>query len=252
MKKLLFSIYQIFIWAPVFVATTVFTAVIASIGCICGGEKIFSYYPGMIWSKLTCIISLCPVKVKGRELIDKNRSYVFIANHQSAFDIFLVYGYLGQPIKWVMKQSLRKLFAVGYACEKCGFIFVDSSSPQAAAKAIKEAEKRLKNGASVFLFPEGSRTPNGELGKFKKGAYQMALDLSLPVVPVTIKGSFVVMPKDTFRITPHSMEMIIHEPIETEKYKADNLRDAATNMRALVDITRAIIAEDLESFSTFA
>ena len=242
MKRLLFTIYQIFIGGPVFLTATILTAVIASLGCLCGGEKIFSYYPGMIWSKLTCIISLCPVKVKGRELIDKNRSYIFIANHQSAFDIFLVYGYLGQAIKWVMKQSLRKLFAVGYACEKCGFIFVDNTSPQAAAQTIKEAEKRLKNGASVFLFPEGSRTSNGKLGKFKKGAYQMALDLGLPIVPVTIKGSFTVMPKDTFFITPHTMEMIIHEPIDTAKYKADNLRDAATNMRALVDKTREIIA----------
>ena len=245
MKSLLLLIYQIFIWGPVFVTTTILTAVVASLGCLCGGEKIFSYYPGMIWSKLTCIISLCPVKVKGHKLIDKNKSYVFIANHQSAFDIFLVYGYLGQAIKWVMKQSLRKLFIVGFACEKCGFIFVDGSSPQAAARTIKQAKEQLKNGASVFLFPEGSRTSDGKMGNFKKGAYQMALDLSLPIVPVTIKGSYIVMPKDTFRITPHPMEMIIHEPVETEQYKADNLREAAVNIRALVDKTRAIIAEDL-------
>ena len=246
MKNLLLLVYQVFIWIPIFVATTILAAVITSIGCLCGGEKVFSYYPGMIWSRLTCIISLCPVKVKGRELIDKNKSYVFIANHQSAFDIFLVYGYLGQPIKWVMKQSLRKLFAVGYACEAAGFIFVDSSSPQAAAKTINQAKEQLKNGASVFLFPEGSRTPDGKLSNFKKGAYQMAMDLSLPVVPVTINGSFIVMPKNTFRITPYPMEMIIHEPVEAEKYKADNLREAATNMRTLVDETRAIIAEDLK------
>jgi len=246
MKRLLLLIYQILIWFPIFLATTLLTALISSIGCMCGGEKIFSYYPGMIWSRITCIITLCPVKVIGKELIDNKKSYVFIANHQSAYDIFLVYGYLGQPIKWVMKQSLRKIPAVGYACEKCGFIFVDNSSPQAAAKAIQEAEKRLKNGASVFLFPEGSRTENGELGKFKKGAYQMALDLNLPIVPVTINGSFHVMPKDTFSITPHSMEMIIHEPIETSQYKTDNLREAAINMRTLVDKTREIIANDLK------
>ena len=246
MKRLLFLIYQIFIWLPVFLVATILTALIASIGCMCGGERIFAYYPGMIWSKITCIISLCPVKVTGRELIDNKKSYVFIANHQGAYDIFLVYGYLEQPIKWIMKQSLRKIPFVGYACEKCGFIFVDNSSPQAAAKAIEEAKRRLKDGASVFLFPEGSRSETGELGKFKKGAYQMAIDLNLPVVPVTINGSFHIMPKDTLLFTPHEMEMIIHEPIETGEYKTDNLREAATNMRALVDKTKEIIAKDLK------
>jgi len=246
MKKLLLLIYQIFIWFPVFFTATMLTALFSSVGCMCGGEKIFSYYPGMIWSKLTCMITLCPVKVTGRELIDSKKSYVFIANHQGAYDIFLIYGYLGQPVKWVMKQSLRKIPAVGYACEKCGFIFVDSSSPQAAAKTIKEAEKRLKNGASVFLFPEGSRTENGELGNFKKGAYQMAMSLNLPVVPVTINGSFQVMHRDTFFITPHRMELIIHEPVETAEYQTDNIREAATNMRILVDKTKEIIAKDLK------
>ncbi|MCL2650523.1 MAG: 1-acyl-sn-glycerol-3-phosphate acyltransferase [Candidatus Azobacteroides sp.] len=246
MKRLLFLIYQIFIWLPVFLVATILTALIASIGCMCGGEKIFSYYPGMIWSRLTCIISLCPVKVTGRELIDHKKSYVFIANHQGAYDIFLIYGYLRQPIKWIMKQSLRKIPFVGYACEKCGFIFVDNSSPQAAAKAIKEAEKRLKNGASVFLFPEGSRTKTGGLGNFKKGAYQMAMNLNLPIVPVTINGSFQIMSKDTFLFTPHKMEMIIHEPIETTEYKSNDIREAATNMRVLVDKTREIIAKDLK------
>ena len=246
MKRLLLIIYQILIWFPVTFTATILTSFTVSIGCLCGGEKIFSYYPGVIWARIICIITLCPVKIKGRELIDKNKSYVFIANHQSAYDIFLVYGYLGQPIKWVMKQSLRKLFAVGYACEMCGFIFVDSSSPQAAAKTIKQAEERLKNGASVFLFPEGSRSHNGNLNKFKKGAYQMAMDLNLPIVPVTINGTYTVMSKNTFFITPHTIEMIIHEHIKTDQYKADNLRDVASNMRLLVDKTREIIARDLK------
>ena len=246
MKRLLLLIYQIFIWFPLFFTAAMLAAFFTSVGCICGGEKIFSYYPGMIWSRFTCMITFCPVKVTGREFVDKKKSYIFIANHQSAYDIFLIYGYLGQGIKWVMKQSLRKLFAIGYACEKAGFVFVDNSSPQAAARTIEQAKEQLKNGASVFLFPEGSRTETGELGKFKKGAYQMALDLNLPIVPVTINGSFRVMPKDTFVITPNKMELIIHEPIETEQYKADNLREAASNMRLLVDKTKEIIAKDLK------
>jgi 1-acyl-sn-glycerol-3-phosphate acyltransferase len=192
-----------------------------------------------------CILSLCPVKVTGREKLTPKQSYIFVANHQGAYDIFLIYGYLGIPIKWIMKQSLRKLPFVGKACEMAGFIFVDNSSPVAAAKTIREAEQRLKNGASIALFPEGSRTRTGQLSKFKKGAYQMALDLKLPVVPVTINGSYQVMPRSSIFIHPHRMELIIHDPITTEELASDNLRDVAVNIRTLTDRSREAIESGL-------
>ena len=126
-----------------------------------------------------------------------------------------------------------------------GFIFVDNSSPVAAAKTVREAEQRLKKGASISIFPEGSRTPTGELGKFKKGAYQMAVDMKLPVVPVTINGSYKVMSRHTVFFTPHRMEMIIHDPIPTENLVAENLRDAAIHIRTLLEQSHNIIASKL-------
>jgi len=210
-----------------------------------GGERIFSYYPGAIWSKLTCIITLCPVKVIGAEKLNRKQSYIFISNHQGSYDIFLIYGYIGQPIKWVMKQSLRKIPLVGYACERAGFIFVDNSSAQTAAKTIQIAESKLKNGASVVIFPEGSRSPTGKTGKFKKGAYQMALDLKLPIAPVTINGSFNVLPIHTYLFHPHKMELIIHEPIETDSIHIENIREAAGEIKKLVDESREKIESGL-------
>jgi 1-acyl-sn-glycerol-3-phosphate acyltransferase len=199
----------------------------------------------MLWSKIICILSLCPVKVTGREKLADKQSYIFVANHQGAFDIFLIYGYLGIPIKWIMKQSLRKIPFVGKACEMAGFIFVDNSSPVAAAKTIRAAEQRLKNGASIALFPEGSRTKTGQLGKFKKGAYQIAIDLKLPVVPVSINGSFQILPRTSVLIRPHRMELIIHDPITTDDLASDNLRDVAVNIRALTDRSREAIEAGL-------
>jgi 1-acyl-sn-glycerol-3-phosphate acyltransferase len=174
-----------------------------------------------------------------------HQSYVFVANHQGAYDIFLLYGYLNTPIKWIMKKSLREIPLVGKACEKAGFIFVDNSSPVAAAKTIREAEQRLTNGASVAIFPEGSRTKTGELGKFKKGAYQMAIDMQLPVVPVTINGSYRVMSRNTFFFTPHRMEIVIHEPISTAGLVTGNLREAAVHIRDLSEQSREAIASAL-------
>ena len=245
MKRVLIFLYQLVIWLPLFSAVTLLTALVTTAGCALGGERIFSYYPGKFWSKFACWVSLCPVKVTGREKLLPNQSYIFVANHQGVYDIFLLYGYLDVPIKWIMKQSLRSLPFVGKACEMAGFIFVDNSSPVAAAKTIRIAEQRLKNGASIAIFPEGSRTKTGEMGKFKKGAYQIAIDMKLPIVPVTINGSYQVMSRHTVFVTPHRMEMIIHDPIPTENLLVENVRDAATHIRTLSEQSRDTIASKL-------
>ncbi|MDR0507412.1 MAG: 1-acyl-sn-glycerol-3-phosphate acyltransferase [Dysgonamonadaceae bacterium] len=245
MIRFFIFLYQIIVWLPVFLVSTILTAIIVIIGCSCGGKRFFSYYPGVCWSKIICIFTLSPIKVIGKEKLDKKQSYVFVSNHQGAYDIFLIYGYLGHPIKWVMKQSLRKLFLVGMACEKAGFIFVDNSSPLAAARTVNEAKKRLQNGASIAIFPEGSRSRTGKLNVFKKGAYQMAIDLKLPIVPVTINGSYEVLPVHSFFIFPHKMELIIHDPIPTADLVSDNLRTTAQNIRQLLDKSRNKIESGL-------
>ena len=156
MGRILYIVYLWLFFVPVFLVLTILTAVTVIIGCLLGGEKIFAYYPGMIWSRLTCYLALCPVTVKGREHIDRKQSYVFVANHQGAFDIFLIYGFLGVPIKWVMKAGIAKIPFVGAACRAAGFIFVDNSTPKAAARSVlPPAELAL---ATMSRLPEISAT----------------------------------------------------------------------------------------------
>lgn len=121
-----------------------------------------------IWSQLICVFLLIPVKVRGREKIHKHTSYVFVPNHQGAFDIFLIYGFLGRNFKWMMKKSLRKLPFVGKACESAGHIFVDRSGPKKVLETIRQAKASLKDGVSLVVFPEGARTFTGHMGYFKK------------------------------------------------------------------------------------
>lgn len=201
---------------PLFLVITIFTALVTMIGCACGNEAVWGYYPGKYWSKAVCILLFIPVRVSGREHLQPNQSYVFVANHQGAFDIFLVYGYLNRPFKWLMKKSLRKLPFVGVACESAGHVFVDNSSPAKIKKTIAEAEKRLSNGVSVVVFPEGSRTSDGRLHGFKGGAFQLAVDLDLPIVPITIEGSYQVMKKGTLNIFPHPLRLTIHPPLKPD------------------------------------
>jgi len=216
MSRLLYYLYFACFAAPLFLVTTILTALTVIVGCMLGGEKFFSFYPGMIWSKISCYLAFCPVKVRGKENLKKRQSVVFVANHQGAFDIFLMYGFLGVPIKWMMKKGLAKIPLVGAACRAAGFIFVDNSTPRTAQRSIAEAEQQLKTGDSLVVFPEGSRTPDGKMHRFLKGAFRVALDLNLPIVPITLNGPYHVMPIGSKIIRPHRMEMVIHPPISVD------------------------------------
>lgn len=240
MKRLFYVAYTWLVFVPIFLVLTLLTALTTIIGCLLGGVRVFSYYPGMIWSRLTCYLALCPVHVRGREHIERGKSYVFVANHQGAFDIFMIYGFLGVPIKWVMKAGLEKIPFVGAACRAAGFIFVDNSSSKAAARSVREAERALKSGASIAIFPEGSRTKTGRLGRFKKGAYQMAADQHLPIIPITLNGPFDVLPIGSLNLHRRPMEMVIHEAIP-----AESMDPSHEGLQQMANRTREIIESSL-------
>lgn len=213
MMLALYYLYFFLIAIPLLLTLTVVSCIIIIIGTAVGNGSWWGYYPAMVWARVFCLLSLVRVTVRGREHIDKRTSYVFVANHQGAYDIFSVYGYLGHNFKWMMKKSLRKILLVGYTCAKCGHIFVDRSSPTAIRRTISTAEERLRDGMSLVVFPEGARTFTGKMGPFKKGAYQLALEFNLPLVPVTIDGSFAVLPRTRMLPRPGHIELTIHPQI---------------------------------------
>lgn len=211
--KIAYIIYQIVIALPIIIVITIFTALTTIIGSSIGSAHFWGYYPPKIWSQLICYVLLLPVKVEGREKIDKKKSYVFVANHQGSFDIFLIYGFLGRNFKWLMKKALRDMPLIGKACQAANHIFVDKSGPKKIYETINHARNVLKGGTSLVVFPEGARTFTGHTGYFKKGAFQLADELQLPVVPMTINGSFDVLPRTGGFIKKHSLTLIIHDPI---------------------------------------
>ena len=213
--KYLYWIYQLIIAVPVAIIATILTAAFTGMGCTLGNGHFWGYWPGHIWGKVITWAFLLPVKVEGRENIEEGHSYVFVANHQGQFDIFLIYGFLNRHFKWMMKYQLRKMPCVGYACEKSHQIFVDRRSPSKVKKTIDEARATLKDGMSLVIFPEGARTFTGHMGKFKKGAFFLADELQLPVVPLTMNGCVDVMPrtKDYHFINWHPLRLTIHQPI---------------------------------------
>lgn len=233
-KKILVFLYQWLIFAPIFVLLTLITALTVMVMVPLFGGKFWGYYPPKWWSRLTCWLALCRVKTRGHENLDPGQSYVFVANHQSAFDIFLVYGFLNQNVKWMQKQSLRKIPFVGFASEKAGHVFVDNTNPKARAASIKKAKEQIVDGVSMVIFPEGARTRSGKMGRFKRGAYYLAHDMNLPVVPLTINGAYNVLKREGFCLRPGKMELVIHRPIPT-----GSLTEA--EIPGLIEETRDII-----------
>jgi 1-acyl-sn-glycerol-3-phosphate acyltransferase len=183
------------------------------------------------------------VKVIGVENMDKRQSYVVVSNHQSQFDIFVLYGWLGVDFKWVIKQELRKVPAIGIACEKIGHIFIDRSNRERALASLHQAKKNIVNGTSVIFFPEGTRSQDGSLGLFKKGAFKMAIDLELPILPITIVGTKEILPSNSMDLFPGKARMIIHRPIDTAGFNDGNLQN-------LIEATYSVIKSGLENSST--
>lgn len=223
----IYRFYQLFIALPVIVFLTILTSFTVTVGCLVGNGHFWGYWPGKLWAWAILKVMLIPVKVNGRENLKKGQSYVFVSNHQGAFDIFLIYGHLGRNFKWMMKHQLKKLPFVGIACEMSHQIFVDKRGPSKVKETYDKARHTLKDGMSVVVFPEGARTFTGHMGVFKRGAFMLADELQLPVVPLTINGSFDVMPRTNkwYHIDRHPLSLTIHAPIYPDERGTEDIKD---------------------------
>jgi 1-acyl-sn-glycerol-3-phosphate acyltransferase len=175
--------------------------------------------------------------------LEAGQSYVFVSNHQGAFDIFLIYGYLNRNFKWMMKHQLRQIPFVGFACERSHQIFVDKRGPSKIRKTYEDARHILEEGYSVTVFPEGARTFTGHMGLFRKGAFALADELQLPVVPLTINGSFDILPRMRgFNfINWHRLSLTIHQPIYPVGQGSENVE--ATMRQAYDSVMSALVPQ---------
>jgi 1-acyl-sn-glycerol-3-phosphate acyltransferase len=228
--------YKWLVFFPVLAINTLIFGVIAVVISSLVNQRVGSYYGGVVWSRFNALITPMFVKVRGKKNIQKGVSYIVIPNHQSLYDIFLLYGWLGIDIKWIMKKELRKLPGVGFGSAKVGHIFIDRSNQRAALESLNEAKKKLKDGTSVVIFPEGTRSISGKIIPFKRGAFKLALDLNLPILPVTINGTRNIMPaKAITNILPGKVSMTIHEPIDISEYDDNNVKELMGNVKAIIE-----------------
>ncbi len=237
LRKILVILYQPYIWLiylPFLFINTLIFGVLAVLFSILFGARIGSYVGGVLWSRLNSWLVPMLVLVQGRENIDPKTSYIVLTNHQSAYDIFLIYGWIGIDIKWVMKKELRKVPGLGFGSEKVGHIFLDRSNSRAAIESLNKARQKLVNGTSVVIFPEGTRSKTGNPGNFKRGAFKLAIDLGLPILPVTLIDTRKILPADSINILPGKVKMVIHKPIDIAGYSEQNMSELMEKVKTKI------------------
>jgi 1-acyl-sn-glycerol-3-phosphate acyltransferase len=237
LHSVLYWLYQPYAWL-VFAPIAILLTLLFSLFTIIASILINSSFAGstfpVVWARLVARLTPMAVTVHGGEHADPQRSYVVVCNHQSQYDILLVYGWLKLNLKWVMKKELRKIPGLGLGCEKAGHIFVDRSNPRAARTAVMEALERLGNGVGILFFVEGTRSNDGRLLPFKKGAYRLAVEQQLPILPVTVSGTREIMPARTLRLFPGRGTLTIHPPIETAGLELSDMEQLIARSREVI------------------
>jgi len=224
-------LYQYIIALPILVVTTIVCALITII-CIPWKNSWWLHQIQATWAKLFCWLFMIPVTVKGVDNIRIGQSYVFVSNHQSNFDIFVIYGWLPVVFKWLMKKEISRIPLVGVACRAAGHIAIDRGHARAASESLQAVEKQLVNGVSTVIFPEGTRTHDGKVARFKRGAFQIAWDLNLPVIPIRLEGCYEVMSREARVVTRHPITMTILPAIDLHQYAT--MEEAIEGIRTMI------------------
>lgn len=237
--NILYILYEYCIALPIMLVLTIVTALVAIIFASLFGDEFWGWWPARIWGWLFCRVFLLPVHVEGNEYLDPKQAYIFVPNHQSMFDIFLLLGFLGHKFKWVMKKELAKVPLVGFACKCCGFIYINRTGKSSIAESMNKADDTLRQHKSLAIFAEGTRTRTGRLGTFKRGAFKLAVEQNLPIVPISLNGCYEAMPKGRYLVKRHPLKLIVHQPI------VPDLNDPNA-METLREATRQAILSGLD------
>jgi 1-acyl-sn-glycerol-3-phosphate acyltransferase len=186
---------------------------------------------GRYWGKFICALSGVKVTIEGVENLAPDRIYIFAANHQSQFDILTLQGYLAFNFRWLAKKELFRVPIWGAAMKRAGYIPVDRSRGRQALKSLDEAARRIADGTSVIIFPEGTRSPDGKLQPFKAGGMVLAIKSGVEIVPVAISGTYEILPKGRLMLQPGNVLIRIGMPMPTDAYRTNQKHELALRLQ---------------------
>ncbi len=196
--------------------------------------RLVHLYCGVPWAKT--ILWVCGVKVKvgGLENVDGNMPRIYMTNHQSYFDIFALLAYLPVDFKFILKEELMKIPLFGVTMRRAGYIGIDRENPRKASRSMKEVAEKIKNGASVVIFAEGTRSADGQIQPFKRGGFHLALKSGCDVVPIAISNSRNIVPKGTLKINKGTFALNIGPPIPVKDYSKKDMDQLLARTREAI------------------
>jgi 1-acyl-sn-glycerol-3-phosphate acyltransferase len=183
------------------------------------------------WAPLLFAGAGAKLVVEGADRVDWSKPHVLVANHQSMMDIPTLFRAVPVPLRFMLKRELAAVPFVGWYARAMGMVFIDRGNARDAKRKLGDAVDKLRRGATLVAFPEGTRSKDGVLGPFKGGALQVALEAGAPVVPVAIEGTGAVLPPTGFRVRPGTMRVRFGAPIRTEDLDAQDRNALAQRAR---------------------
>ena len=199
----------------------VLTFILSSLTIISGIFGPYSkiiYYIAKTWTKSILFSAGVKLKIEGLEKIDKSKSYIFVGNHQSHFDVLSVFSALPLTVRFMAKKELFNIPIFGWALYASGTIRIDRTDRTRAIISMNNALERIKRGLSLVVFPEGTRSEDGKIRDFKKGGFVLAIKGEIPIIPISISGSRFILKKHSIKVHPGNIKIVIHDPISTKDY----------------------------------
>lgn len=193
----------------------------------------FAHWCARTWSRLILRTTGVRVEVVGLERLEPGRTYVFVANHQSIYDIPILFWSVPYQLRIIAKESLGKLPFLGWHLSRTGHLLVNRKRPE-RAKIVSWASRLTSSGLSLIVFPEGTRSRDGRVARFKGAFFNVALGAGLPVVPLSVVGSRHVMLRGRLATYPGRVRLVIHEPIETRALAGVDPKDFGERVRQIV------------------
>jgi len=187
-----------------------------------------------LWGRVFCTLTPLRIRVRGLENIAPNQPYVLVANHASQYDIPIIAGWLPLDIKWVGKMELKNTLIVGTAGKALGAVWVDRANKEAAIQSLEGVKSRLTGSTSIIFFPEGTRSKIGKMLPFKRGAFVMAKDLALPVLPISVVNSDQILPSGAWLPRAGTVELCIHPAIPVAEVAQLPLPDLTDKAQTIV------------------
>jgi 1-acyl-sn-glycerol-3-phosphate acyltransferase len=194
----------------------------------------FAHRIARFWGRSILFVSRVHVDVHGLENIPSGSSCILMANHQSNFDIPVLLGCLPVQFRWLAKEELFRIPIFGRGMRGCGYISIDRSNRKLAFASLREAARKIREGVSVLIFPEGTRSSDGKIRPFKKGGFVLSVDAAVPIVPIVIFGTRAIMPKGRLLIQSQDVRMDILPPIATSDYTRKTKDDLMEKVRSTI------------------